>query len=314
VDASYDNLLGLNDTLTLGYNVNTDDHPMRTSQSSSVKISIPYQKGSWTIGHSHQDFARTIQGINQNYNVAGNSRVTSLGVERLLHRDQQARAYVYGKLERKRSRNYIEDYEIETQRRNLTVLSAGVRGDKKYPDKSKWEWQVGGKFGIGAFNAMKDIPGPAVSRFELITLNTTYTKPIQDGRYTYIGTFSAQGSKRELPGSEQFGAGGRYDVRGFHEDSLYGNTGAFLRNTFEAKPLKEDDVELTPYIGWDIGWVDEPATTTWSKPLITGAAIGSRLKWGKNLEAEATYTHALKRPSEFTATRDQIYLNATLKF
>lgn len=314
MDIAIDNLLGSNDTLTVGYNTNAErEGGTKLSQSANVQYAIPYKDWSFSVGHSHHEFDRVIAGVNQNYRVNGNSLNTTVGVEKLLGRNQTARHYGYANLAIKESHNYIEGFEIDTQRRNLSVLSTGWRGDKNWGE-NKLEWKVGGKFGVGAFGAMADIPGPAVSKFKAAEAKATLKAPLNGGKLNFTSTLAAQTSNDELPGSEQFSAGGRYDVRGFHEDALYGNSGVYLRNELETRAFSDGEVKAKFYIGLDAGKVENPATMQWGKPAIAGAAIGSRINLGKHLEADLTLARALQRPTEFTGDKNQFYFKATWNY
>lgn len=314
LDLALDNLLGSNDTLTLGYNTNADtERSTKLSHSGNFQYNIPYKDWSFSAGHSHHEFDRIIAGVNQNYRVNGDSRNSTLGAEKLLDRDQTTRHYAYANLAHKESRNYIESFEIETQRRDLAVLSTGWRGDKTF-GQNKLEWKIGGKFGVDAFGAMQDIPGPAISKFTAAEAKATLKAPIRQGKLTYTGTLAAQTSNDELPGSEQFGVGGRYDVRGFHEDTLFGNSGVYLRNEIETGSFGDGEAKAKFYVGLDAGKVSNPATMQWGKPRIVGAAIGSRITLGKHIEADVTYAQALKRPDEFTGSKNQVYFKATWNY
>lgn len=314
LDVAVDNLLSSNDTLTLGYNTNADrEGNTKLSQSANIQYAVPYKDWSFSLGHSQHEFDRIIAGVNQNYRVNGNSTNTTFGAEKLLGRNQTARHYAYANLAIKESHNYIEGFEIDTQRRNLSVLSAGFRGDKGF-GQNKLEWKVGGKFGLGAFGAMPDIPGPAVSKFKLAEAKATLKAPINGGKLNFTSILAAQASSDELPGSEQFGAGGRYDVRGFHEDALYGNSGVYLRNEVETRAFSDGDVKAKFYVGLDAGKVENPATMQWGKPTVAGAAIGSRINLGKYLEADLTLARALQRPTEFTGDKNQFYFKATWNY
>jgi hemolysin activation/secretion protein len=193
------------------------------------------------------------------------------------------------------------------------VLNAGWRGDKTL-GQNKLEWKLGGKLGLNAFGAMQDIPGPAISKFTAAEAKATLKAPIRQGKLTYTSTLAAQTSNDELPGSEQFGVGGRYDVRGFHEDTLFGNSGVYLRNEIETGSFGDGEAKAKFYVGLDAGKVSNPATMQWGKPRIVGAAIGSRITLGKHIEADVTYAQALKRPDEFTGSKNQVYFKATWNY
>lgn len=314
-DLSFDNVIDSNDTLSFGYNRNIDtDNHTKYSKSMSMQWVVPVNNKEWDVSYSQHQFKRVLPGINQNYVVDGKSEVVQAGISTLINRDQRKRIYAYAKVGYKDSKNFIENNEIKTQRRRLTTAKAGMRGDIALINKSTVDWDVGIKTGTSWFGAMDEIPGDAEADFEALTISTQYKQPLQAGGYTLTSTVNAQLTSNELPGSEQFGVGGRYDVRGFHDDTLFGNSGVFLRNTLEKKQWKDGQLSFQPYVGVDAGWIKASKAAEWDKSRVVGVAAGAKIKIGKHITSEATYSKALDRPSDFRASKDQLYWTTTVKF
>lgn len=314
VGITYDNLINFNDTLNLSFNQNIDDDKnKKRTKSENIYYTIPYENWLFSYAYYHHKYHRIIQGINEQYYVDGYSNVNSFEINRLLYRDQTARVKLFTNLSLKESRNYIEDFEIETQRRDLTILDIGISGDDSISNATIY-YTFGTKFGLNIFGAMDDIPGVAVSKSKTYHTKFSSQLPLFENKFYFYTTLGAQYSPHELAGSEQFGVGGRYDVRGFHEDSLYGNSGAYLRNEIETALQNYNFFKIKYFIGLDAGMVKDSKTMTWSSNEIVGASIGTRFAITDYLNADLTFSKALERPDEFEASKNQIYFNINIEF
>lgn len=311
---SYDNLLNLNDNINIDYSTNLDDEDnKKRANSGSLNYSISYGDWLYSYSHSRHIFHRIIQGVNQQYYVNGFSDSDTLGLNKLVYRDQSARVNLYSKLSIKESKNYIEHYEIETQRRNLTILDVGVSGDDVIENASI-NYDLGAKFGLNILNGMEDIPGTAESKTKTLHSKISLKLPFDENNYSFNSDLGGQYSEYELAGSEQFGVGGRYDVRGFHEDNLYGNSGIYLRNEIETKNFTNEELKIRYFLGFDIGAVKRSATINWSDKELAGISTGARFSITEYLNGDLTISKAVKRPQEFESSKEQVYFNINCSF
>lgn len=311
---SYDNLLNLDDNINIDYSTNLDDEDnKKRANSGSLNYSVPYGDWLYSYSHSRHIFHRIIQGVNQQYYVNGFSDSDTLGLNRSIYRDQSARVNLYGKLSIKESKNYIEHYEIETQRRNLTILDIGISGDDVIENTSI-SYDLGVKFGLNILNGMEDIPGLAESKTKTLHSKISLKLPFDEDNYSFNSDLGGQYSEYELAGSEQFGIGGRYDVRGFHEDNLYGNSGIYLRNEIETKNFTNEGLKIRYFLGFDVGAVKKSATINWSDKELAGISTGARFSITEYLSGDLTISKAIKRPEEFEASKEQVYFNINFKF
>ena len=315
IDFTYDNLFNSNDTTTLNLSTNLDDasHTKRAI-SGSFSYSVPYGKWLYTYSFSKHQYHRIIQGINQQYYVDGFSTSNVFGINRLLYRDKSAKVNFYGTMSFKKSKNFIENFEIETQRRKLTIFEAGILGSDTLKN-TKLSYKLGVKVGSDLFSGMEDIPGIASSRTTTYLSKLNLQTPFNNQKFVLTNSIGLQYSDDELAGSEQFGVGGRCDVRGFHDDNLYGNSGIYLRNEMEnAHQLNIGNMKSKFFIGFDIGAVKESATTSWSSRKLVGIATGVRYEITKYFKGDITLSRALKCPQEFESSKNQIYFSNSLVF
>jgi hemolysin activation/secretion protein len=319
----FDNVLGLNDQLSFGVTTTPfDSRGDKFSDAYSISWNVPVGNWSYGIDVGTSGYYFILPGINQSYPVEGNSQYATFSAERLLMRNQTAKVFAYGDLKLTRTRTFIDSNEIETQRRRLTIGSLGLRGEKSFAKGSKFTWDVGTKFGLDAFNSYvldKSIVDP---EFKLLKARLTYEYPLNDKGALYKGTLALQHSDDILPGSEQFSIGSWSSVRGFHDDSMYGDSGIYLRNTVEWDAYKGADVEVRMNAGLDIGYVEPSALRSWSQNYLVGVSLGADIKIQKRATLTLQVAHALSRPDEnppnsqpaFEADRTVGYIGLKIDF
>ncbi|SDR45010.1 ShlB/FhaC/HecB family hemolysin secretion/activation protein [Pseudovibrio sp. Tun.PSC04-5.I4] len=291
-----DNLLNLSDQLSLRIGATPfDAREERFSESFSGRFSLPYQNWLFTFEGGASRYFFLLDGTNQNFPVEGQSHYLSLSIERLLWRNKLSKHYAYGGIKVSRSRSYIDDFEIMSQRRRLSTGSFGLRGETKF-GAAQVQWDVGAKFGLNAFGAQisaESIVGP---QFRLIHGRLDVQKPISNTPLTYSTTLFAQYSKDVLPGTEQMSIGGWSTVRGFHQDNMYGDVGAYWRNSIEWTAIDHADFRLKLTGGVDAGLIKPSELRSWSQDYLIGAHFGAKATFGKKVTLDLQLAHALSRP------------------
>lgn len=299
VSLGLDNVLGLNDQLSFGATTTPfDNRSDKYSDAYSLSWGVPVGNWSYGIDIGKSGYFFILPGINQSYPVKGNSHYGTLSVERLVARDAAAKAYFYGNLKLTRTQTFIDGFEIESQRRRLTIGSLGLRGETSFEQGAKLTWDVGVKFGLDKFDAYvldKSIVDP---EFRLLKTRLSYEHPIGDAGALYKGTLVAQYSNDILPGTEQISIGSWSSVRGFHDDSMYGDSGAYLNNTIEWDAHKGADIELRMKAGLDIGYIEPSQLRNWSQDYLVGVSLGADVKIQKKATLTLQVAHALSRPEE----------------
>lgn len=319
----FDNILGLNDQLSFGVTqAPFEDRGEKYSDAYSVSWTLPVGNWSFGVDAGKSAYYFIQKGINQSYSVAGHSQYGSLSAERLLMRNQRAKTYVYSDLKLTRTRTFIDGYEIESQRRRLSIASLGLRGERNFDGGAKLTWDVGGKFGLDAFDAYvldKSVINP---QFRLGKLRLNYEQPIDEAGTLYKATLVAQHSDDILPGTEQFSIGSWSSVRGYHDDGMYGDSGVYLRNTVEWDAYKGTDIKLRMNAGLDIGYVEPSALRRWSQDYLVGTSIGVDITLWQRATMNLQLAHALDRPEDnppnaqpaFEADKTVGYINLKMEF
>ncbi|QJQ96224.1 ShlB/FhaC/HecB family hemolysin secretion/activation protein [Halomonas sp. PA5] len=279
VTVAYDNLLGINDLfyVYLGKDLGGGDRGGRGNKSRTLHYSVPW--GYWHLAAtaSDYDYHQTVAGAFEDYVYSGNSRTLGASLSRLIYRDASRKTSLeFGGFQRQ-SRNYIDDVEIEVQRRTVGGWEAGVH-HREFVGRATLDLGLGYQRGTGAFGARPAPEEPfdeGTSRFKIVTANGDLDLPFQLGEWMlrYRGHWRMQRNLTPLSPLERFSIGGRYTVRGFHDTSLAAERGWLVRNELEV-PLGASGQRL--YAGIDHGHVGGASSEWLLGRQLTGAVVGLR--------------------------------------
>ena len=158
-----DNTLGLSDMLSVsaGRDLAGGDR-RRGTRNYSVYYSIPWTYWQLSFYHNNHDYRQQVAGYATTYTYSGESQNTSLELSRTMLRTSRGKtsAFVGGFLNR--SRNYIDDTELEIQRRRLAGWEIGL-SHRQHLGSAVFDADFRYKHGRGAFGAIR-APEEAVAR------------------------------------------------------------------------------------------------------------------------------------------------------
>lgn len=235
------------------------------------------------------------QGINQSFPVSGNTWFATAFAERLLWRDQKSKIYAFGDVKRTRTRTFIDGFEIRTQRRDLTIGSLGLRGDHSF-ETGQVNWNLSTRFGLDALGSRVLRQSIVDSDFKLLKARVNVIRRLSASGITFRGSLVGQITDNILPSTEQFSIGSWATVRGFHDDSTYGDSGFYVRNTFEWQAYRDDDLTIGVNLGFDYGYVQPSALRRWSRRDIAGVSFGTDVTFKNRATLRVQVARALMRP------------------
>lgn len=298
-ELAIDNPLMLNDQLALGYNRNLDGGTLDSKfQGFTMNYLISSGYHLFGAAASRFDTSFTLPGINTSYLLETHSNKASLTYEYLFARDQESKHSLISGLDYTNQHSFTDGIEIESQYRRLSVFYVGVKA-KHYFGNRVFDWQLRHDQGTDWLHAMRAIPGGTDPRFAVVKAQMSLSIPLPDNAGLWRTSLQGQAGNTNTPTLAQLYVGSRYNVRGFQDNSLFGATGAWLRNDLESKANKWGAVAITPYVGLDVGHVKPNAVQTVSQHDLVGCAVGFRAEQG-DFKADIAYTRALSRPDEFT--------------
>ena len=275
---AWDGPLGLNDLAYISVNHDAFNHSHQGTQAQTVHYSVPY--GYWLLSTtaSRNEYHQRVAGLSQDYVYAGESRNAEVRLSRLLYRDASRKTTASIRGFRRASQNYIDDTEIEVQRRVVGGWELGLN-HRAFVGEATLDANLAYRHGTGAFGALaapEEAFGEGSARMRLITADLNLHTPFQLGaqRLRYTAQWRAQWSRTPLTPQDGFAIGGRYTVRGFDgETSLQADRGWLIRNDI-GLALGASGAEL--YAGIDYGTVGGYKTRNLLGRQLAGGVLGLR--------------------------------------
>lgn len=305
ITVSVDNPLRLSDLFYAGFNhdLGGGDSGKRGSESKTLHYSIPFRYWLLSMNFSESDYYQSVAGLTETYIYSGHNKQLELGISRTVWRSAQSKLLMLGHLRQKKSWNYIDDTEVEVQRRATTDWKAGINFRTRMA-QTTWDSTLAYRRGVGALGAMRapeEVYNEGTSRYQIVTLDSSLSMPFTFKRWNfrYSATGRAQFNQTKLLPQERFSIGGRYTVRGFDgESSLMGERGLSVRNDFGwLMPVKH---YTEPYLGLDVGRVGGAASKTLAGQNLAGMALGIKGQW-QGFYYDAFYGWSLYRPDRFSS-------------
>lgn len=308
ITLSYDHWWTLNDLFYVSLN-----HDLGAAGSSAsgkhgtrgytVHYSLPM--GYWLLGAtaSGNRYHQSVAGASQTYIYSGDSRNAEIRLSRLIHRDAVRKTILSLRGWMRSSRNFIDDTEVEVQRRRMAGWDLGL-SHREFIGTAILDVNLGYRRGTGARDSMR-APEEAfvegTSRPRIITADAQLNLPftLADQGLRYSGAWRAQWNGSPLIPQDRFAIGGRYTVRGFDgENQLLAERGWFIRNDL-GWALVQSGQEL--YLGVDTGQVGGPASCNLVGRRLSGAVIGLRGNLHK-MFYDVFAGRPLSRPDGFSAS------------
>ncbi|UAA37622.1 ShlB/FhaC/HecB family hemolysin secretion/activation protein [Paraneptunicella aestuarii] len=316
---TYENLLGLNESLiaSVSSNVGGHDLPVAQSRSYSLVASMPY--GYWMFGlnNSYFEYKQSVIGTEVNFLTHGTSLNSSLSANYTLMRDQAEKLQLSLAFTRKQSKNYIEDVFLETSSRILYIwdlagtyvhhLPEGSLDATLHVNKSVPWWDAKRELAVAEddFQFTKYFADVGFSsKFELLA------HPIQ-----YRTSLHLLYAPNQILVSEGVSVGGRYSVRGLSQ-GLSGYRGGYLRTDFHA-PLPWQlpwGIGAQLHFGLDVGasntpYILERHHTDW----VAGSILGLQLYY-ESLNLNVSYAHALRTPDYLDVEEHELDFSLRVSF
>ncbi|WP_243667241.1 ShlB/FhaC/HecB family hemolysin secretion/activation protein [Pseudomonas brassicae] len=314
---SLDNVLSLND---LFYASTTQDmgggeSGNRGSRGNTLHYSVPF--GYWLLGFtsSEYDYHQSVAGENQRYQYRGETRNNELRLSRLLYRDAVRKTTAWSSLWTRTSENFIDDTEIELQRRRMAGWEAGL-SHREFIGAATLDLSAGYRRGTGAHGALQapeELTGEGTARSKIISADAQLQVPFvaYNQRLRYISGWRAQWNRSALVPQDRFSIGGRYTVRGFDgENILSAERGWTLRNEV-GLTLGATEQEL--YTGIDYGQVSGHSSDYLVGKRLAGAVVGVRGGY-KALSYDWSFGTPLKKPDGFETANITSAFTVSLSF
>ena len=284
VTVSLDSVTTLNDLLYVSHNhdLGGGQDGRRGNESTTVSYSIPWDYWMLGVTASNSHFYQQVAGINQSYIFSGDSESVEAKLARLVFRNAFNKTSLSVKTFLRSSSNYVNDAEIEAQRRRVAGFEYGL-DQSWYLGRAVLDYRLAYRRGTGAYHsqaAPEQAFGEGTSRMQLwladVSVRAPFELPMPWGAQAlqYSANLRAQSNLTALTPQDRFSIGNRYTVRGFNgEQLLLGDHGWFLRNELLV-PFASS--RHAAYLGLDYGEVGGQSTRNLPGKQLAGAVLGLR--------------------------------------
>lgn len=313
VTLSLDNPFTLSDLMYVSASHDLNGKDGKGSKNYTAHYSVPF--GYWLAGltASDYDYYQTSPGLNGDYRYSGKSKNIDLQLSRVLHRSGSQKTTVSYNVSARESRNFIDDAELDVQRRQTAAWRVGLQ-HRHYIGPATLDagisYQRGTRW-FGAQPAPEEYPGYATALSKILQLNAQLDLPFDLGsqHFRYHVQYLRQMSKTPLTPQDQFAIGNRWSVRGFDgERTLNASEGWYVRNDLAWRtPLPGQEL----YLGADYGQVSSVSSDYLIGHHLAGGVIGLRgsaLNLGYDLFAGTPFS----RPDGFTSSHATFGFNLNL--
>ncbi|WP_312975358.1 ShlB/FhaC/HecB family hemolysin secretion/activation protein [Atlantibacter hermannii] len=275
---SLDNPFSLSDLLYVSASHDLDQGGGKGSKNYTGHYSVPFGYWMFSVTGNDYDYHQTVAGINEDYRYSGESQNLNLQLSRILHRSgTQKTSFTYDVLVRK-TRNYIDDTEIDVQRRQTSAWRIGLQ-HRHYINHATLDAGVSYQRGtrwFGAAPAPEEYFDEATALSKILQFNAQLNVPFAIGsqNFRYNAQYQQQLSNTPLTPQDQFAIGNRWTVRGFDgERTLNASRGWYVRNDIAwSTPLPSQEF----YLGADYGEVSGYGTDYLVGTHLAGGVAGLR--------------------------------------
>ncbi|WP_312387121.1 ShlB/FhaC/HecB family hemolysin secretion/activation protein [Atlantibacter hermannii] len=275
---SLDNPFSLSDLLYVSASHDLDQGGGKGSKNYTGHYSVPFGYWMFSVTGNDYDYHQTVAGINEDYRYSGESQNLNLQLSRILHRSgTQKTSFTYDVLVRK-TRNYIDDTEIDVQRRQTSAWRIGLQ-HRHYINQATLDAGVSYQRGtrwFGAAPAPEEYFDEATALSKILQFNAQLNVPFTIGsqNFRYNAQYQQQLSNTPLTPQDQFAIGNRWTVRGFDgERTLNASRGWYVRNDIAwSTPLPSQEF----YLGADYGEVSGYGTDYLVGTHLAGGVAGLR--------------------------------------
>lgn len=311
---SWDNPLGMSDSLYLNLSETTQGLAGGSSQSYVVNYSIPQGYFLWTISANHFSYEQLIAGNSINFTTSGESDNQSLGIDYVAFRSQRSKWNISSDFTKKTSKNYIEDVFLDTSSRTLYLGSLGINSTYKMNSsllRAGLTWTKSFETGDATTKISESETDFQFDKYS-VDLAIQGGFEIYKQNFRYSSAVNYFYSPTAIVASEALSLGGQYTIRGFDQESVSGYKGGYWRNEISYPKTLFSKIRVEPYIAYDAGQSDAPDYNK-DKVTLSGATLGFRSAFA-NFSANAAYSTAVTVPEFLTKKQSVFIFDARLGF
>ncbi|MFK3662105.1 ShlB/FhaC/HecB family hemolysin secretion/activation protein [Scandinavium sp. NPDC088450] len=270
------NLLGLADSWFVSGGRSSAFSNSKDAQNFAAGVSVPYGYSLFDYSYSWNNYLSTIDNNGYIWRSSGDTETHRFNFSHVLFRNGDIKTGVSVGLSHRINRNYLDDVLLQSSSRKLTSLLFGLNHTQKIlggvatlnPTFSRgMPWFDAESDG----NKNGDLPK---AQFRKWSLNASYQRPVADNLW-WLASAYGQWTPDRLYGSERMTIGGESSVRGFKEQSISGDNGAYWRNELNYTLFTLPVIgQVSALVALDGGWLHSDRLDPYAGGTLWGTAAG----------------------------------------
>lgn len=270
------NLLGLADRWFIYGGRSSAFSNAKDAQNFAAGVSVPYGYSQLDYSYSLNNYVSTIENNGYLWHSSGDTETHRVNLSRVLFRNGDIKTGVSLGLNYRINHNYLDDILLQSSSRKLTSLLFGLNHTQKMfggvatfnPTFSRgMPWLEAENDG----SKNGDLPK---AQFRKWSLNASFQRPITDNLW-WLSSAYGQWSPDHLYGSERMTIGGDSSVRGFKEQSISGDNGAYWRNELSYELFTLPVIgQVSALTAVDGGWLHSDKLDSYAEGTLWGTAVG----------------------------------------
>ena len=269
-----------NDMLRIGMNLDgARDGYEKGTRGHNISYTYPYGRHTFSFSYQRSKYHQTVESIPYNFISAGDSNISTLSWDYVLHRSAAMKTSMDIRLRKRNSHSFLNDVELPIQAMHQTSMEVGF-AERLYLQRDTLYFRLAHRFGLGWLGAQKEKPYDDAPKtlYRMWLLDVDFVHPFEFCHRPATLTTSFHGQytmdDMRLYGVDMISMGNRYTVCGFDgEVTLMGTNGWYLRNELSTRFPKQK-AEL--YLGLDVGAVYGYGTEVYNGHVIAGTVLGLR--------------------------------------
>ncbi|EOQ49891.1 TPA: ShlB/FhaC/HecB family hemolysin secretion/activation protein [Citrobacter braakii] len=270
------NLLGLADSWFVSGGRSSAFSNAKDAQNFAAGVSVPYGYSLLDYSYSWNNYLSTIDNNGYIWRSSGDTETHRVNLSHVLFRNGDIKTGVSLGLSHRINHNYLDDVLLESSSRKLTSLLFGLNHTQKMfggvatfnPTFSRGMPWLGAE-SDGSKNG--DLPK---AQFRKWSLNASFQRPVAENLW-WLASAYGQWSPDRLYGSERMTIGGESSVRGFKEQTISGDNGAYWRNELSYTLFTLPVIgQVSALAALDGGWLHSDRLDRYSAGTLWGSAAG----------------------------------------
>ena len=269
-----------NDMLRIGMNLDgARDGYEKGTRGHNISYTYPYGRHTFSFSYQRSKYHQTVESIPYNFISAGDSNISTLSWDYVLHRSAAMKTSMDIRLRKRNSHSFLNGVELPIQAMHQTSMEVGF-AERLYLQRDTLYFRLAHRFGLGWLGAQKEktYPDAPKTLYRMWLLDVDFVHPFEFCHRPATFTTSFHGQymmdDMRLYGVDMISMGNRYTVHGFDgEVTLMGTNGWYLRNELSTRFPKQK-AEL--YLGLDVGAVYGYGTEVYNGHVIAGTVLGLR--------------------------------------